>query len=241
MIIHKLRNTWKDLIRKHDKVDVKSLGTPFYQQTKAPFLVRFAWPFVFANVVIAVVSAEMTWTHWTMRVEPDPKPSSSEPSDSEPPQWVLRPSWQRLGMIAAQTGFCSVFISMLLGASGRSVRKVWVTPHRPQSPGTPSPTRGSGPPHVFVQTFGNSGSRAYVYPRPRISVTTQRGINDLRLDLKQMDASVISMYMQTEHALIKGERAAGGEVARALMARFGIRTKPQEGPKLRTGPIQPRA
>ncbi|EIW80277.1 hypothetical protein CONPUDRAFT_90556 [Coniophora puteana RWD-64-598 SS2] len=144
-------------------------------------------------------------------------------------------------MIAAQTGFCSLFISMLLGASGRSVRKFWVTPYKPQSSGTPSSTRGSGPPHVFVQTFGNSGSRAYIYPRSRISLTTQPGINDLRLDLKQTDASVISMYMQTEHALIKGERAAGGEVAKALIARFGIKAKPLEGPKLRTGPIQPRA
>ncbi|KAI0343543.1 hypothetical protein BDW22DRAFT_1182296 [Trametopsis cervina] len=144
--IRRLRQFQLALSRRHESLQLQGIThsldayKPLYERTP-PWSARWTYPIIFAQIGVSCALTELIMNHWTELKTPDsPKLVGSigeQAADGEvapPPEYVLRPIWQRAPAVLGQ--FCvSAFICiLLLNSRAGIVRRLYLLPSSALTP-----------------------------------------------------------------------------------------------------------
>jgi hypothetical protein len=168
---------------------------------------------------------ELSWNHFTRPVEPT-ESAISDDSDAigNKPQYELRPTYQRAGLVFMHLAFGGWVAFMVGMKSGMNVKRIWLTPPRPRE-GLATTTRKAIPrPKVATfEGFGSFGLRGDVLDVKKCRLSTAEPANDRDLTLifttpgnREQQLSVA-----TKGVYIDGKPVSRDEVCTSLLQVFG--------------------
>ncbi|KAG1758351.1 hypothetical protein EDD22DRAFT_198617 [Suillus occidentalis] len=213
-------------------------GQPFYELKKPNILIKFTWTLLIADAVCTLSMCELSWNYFTRPVEPT---ESAISDDSNPvgnkPQYELRPTYQRAGLVFMHLAFGGWIAFMIGMKSGMNVKRIWLTPPRE---GLTTTTRKAftRPKAATFEGFGSFGLRGNVLDVKKCHLSTAEPANDRDLTLivttprnKEQQLSIA-----TKGVYIDGKPVSRDEVCTSLLQVFGDSPRAEPAPWI-SGPI----
>jgi hypothetical protein len=161
---------------------------------------------------------ELAWNHFTRPVEPTESVTSD---DSNSPQYVLRPTYQRAGMVFMHLAFGGWVAFMVGMKSGMSVKRIWLTP-RPRGDLTTVTRKPLGRPKVVnFEGFNGFGLRGDGLDTKYCHLSSAEPANDLILSVSVPGNRQQHLSIATKGVYINGRPVSRDEVRTSLLHIFG--------------------
>ncbi|KAF8070385.1 hypothetical protein FPV67DRAFT_1017169 [Lyophyllum atratum] len=162
--------------------------TPPLYQRHPPWWARWTWGLIACDIFLTGSAIELTYNHWSTL-----KSSTTKGEDaSAPHEYVLRPSWQRVGLCTGHLVFGAGLAAALLVAQTRFVRTFAILP--------PSGSEGR---RVFIQCAHNFRKNGIVFPASKASLRDGRNTTEM---IFRVDGERGHWYMGFEDSVIHGRR-----------------------------------
>ncbi len=165
---------------------------------------------------------ELIWSHWTQLEEvidasantPGGSKAATEPVTTEA-RYVLRPWYQRVGLITGQVTMGAGLIVLLFTARMRIVRRLYVIPSSRLIPNSPTAKLVKSPNDRFllVQSVLHLRDEGKIHPLSECQL--QLGDQDDELDIL-INGSGIKYWLKMEDASILGDKKAVWPAKEAL-------------------------
>jgi hypothetical protein len=176
---------------------------------------------------------ELAWNHFTHQVEPTDS-AASDASDSNAPLYVLRPTYQRAGMVFMHLAFGGWVAFMIGMKSGMSVKRIWLTP-RPRGNLTTVTRKPIERPKVAnFEGFSGFGLRGDGLDVKYCHLSSAEPADDLTLTVNVPGNRQQLLSIATKGVHINGRPASREEVRTSLSQVF--KRKSNVSP-WRSGPI----
>ncbi|KAK2467404.1 hypothetical protein APHAL10511_000639 [Amanita phalloides] len=189
-------------------LDTKTI--PVFQRTP-PWWARWTLALVACDLFMSSSAIELTWNHWSQLVSDlekisvknkgTPDENSSEPQEKH---YIIRPTWQRLGLCASHLALGVGVAVALLVTQARFVRTIAIVP-------TVTPAEGR---QVFVQCAHNWRNHGTTFPLSRCSL--EEGRNETEMVLR-VSGERGHWYVGLSDAIIYGMPAKVMEARKAIL------------------------
>jgi len=174
---------------------------------------------------------ELSWNRFTRLVEP----TQATTSDSDAPQHVLRPTYQRAGLVFMHLAFGGWVAFMIGMKSGMSVKRIWLTP-RPRGDLSTTTRKPFGRPKVAIfEGFSSFGLRGDKLNVKHCHLSSAEPADDLTLTVSIPGNREQQLSIATKGVYISGRPASHDEVRTSLLHVFGH--KSDVAASWRSGPI----
>ncbi|KAG2751727.1 hypothetical protein P692DRAFT_20872616 [Suillus brevipes Sb2] len=213
-------------------------GQPFYELKKPGILIKFTWTLLIADAVCTLSMCEFSWNYFTRPVEPTESAISDDSNAvGNKPQYELRPTYQRAGMVFMHLVFGGWIAFMVGMKSGMNVKRIWLTPPRPRE-GLTTTTRKpiTRPKAATLEGFGSFGLRGEVLDVKKCHLSTAEPANDLTLIVATPGKREQHLSIATKGVYINGKPASRDEVCTSLLQVFGDSPRAEPAPWI-SGPI----
>ncbi|KAG2043883.1 hypothetical protein BDR03DRAFT_1087315 [Suillus americanus] len=213
-------------------------GQPFYELKKPSILVKFTWTLLIADAVCTLAMCELSWNYFTRPVEPTESAISDDSNTiGNRPQYELRPTYQRAGLVFMHLAFGGWVAFMIGMKSGMNVKRIWLTPPRPRGGLTTTTRKAIARPKVATfEGFGSFGLRGNVLDVKNCRLSTAEPANDLTLIVATSGNREQQLSIATKGVYIDGKPVSRDEVYTSLSQVFGHKSEPASwisGPILR--------
>ncbi|KAG2153211.1 hypothetical protein DEU56DRAFT_773739 [Suillus clintonianus] len=210
---------------------------PFYEVKKPSILVKFTWTLLIADAVCTLAMCEFSWNYFTRPVEPTESAISDDPNTiGNTPQYVLRPTYQRAGLVFMHLAFGGWVAFMIGMKSGMNVKRIWLTP-RPREDLTTTARKAIVRPKVATfESFGGFGLRGDVLNVKHCRLSTTKPADDLSLIVATPGNREQRLSIATKGVYIAGRPVSRDEVHTSLLQVFGHKSD-SDPATWRSGPI----
>ncbi|KAG2142301.1 uncharacterized protein EDB93DRAFT_613314 [Suillus bovinus] len=207
-------------------------GQPFYELKKPSILIKFTWTLLIADAVCTLAMCELSWNHFTRPVEPTESTISDNSNTiGNKPQYELRPTYQRAGLVFMHLAFGGWVAFMVGMKSGMNVKRIWLTP-----PHITSTRKAFARPKVATfEGFGSFGLRGDVLDMKNCRLSTAEPANELTLIVTTPGNKIQQLSLATKGVYIDGKPVSRDEVCTSLSQVFGNK-KPEPASWI-SGPI----
>ncbi|KAJ8583842.1 hypothetical protein M405DRAFT_827891 [Rhizopogon salebrosus TDB-379] len=206
---------------------------PFYEVKKPSILIKFTWTLLVADAVCTLTMCELAWNHFTRLAEPT---ESTTSDDSNAPQYVLRPTYQRAGLVFMHLAFGGWVAFMVGMKSGMSVKRIWLT-QRPRGDLTTMTLKTLERPKVAIfEGFSSFGLQGDGLDVKHCHLSSAEPADDLTLTVSVPGNRKQHLSIATKGVHINGQPVSRDEVHASLSQVFGRKSK-SNAVSWRSGPI----
>ncbi|KAG1723132.1 uncharacterized protein EDB91DRAFT_1351253 [Suillus paluster] len=194
---------------------------PFYEVKKPSILIKFTWTLLIADAVCTLAMCELSWNHFTRLVEPTESATPDSSNTGNTPQYVLRPTYQRAGLVFMHLAFGGWVAFMVGMKSGMNVKRIWLTP-RPRGDLTTTTRKALVRPKVAIfEGFSSFGLRGDVLDIRHCHLSSAEPAEDLTLTVSIPGNREQQLSIATKGVHIDGKPASRDEVHTSLSQVFG--------------------
>lgn len=210
-------------------------GQPFYDLKKPSILVKFTWTLLIVDAVCTLAMCEFSWNYYTRPVEPTQSAISDDSNTiGNKPQYELRPTYQRAGLVFMHLAFGGWVAFMIGMKSGMNVKRIWLTPR--VGPTTTTRKAIARPQVATFEGFGIFGLRGDVLDVNDCRLSTAEPANDLTLIVTTLGNRSQQLSIATKGVYIDGKPVSRDEVCASLSQVFGDKPGPEPASWI-SGPI----
>ncbi|KAG1853607.1 hypothetical protein C8R48DRAFT_723163, partial [Suillus tomentosus] len=170
-------------------------GQPFYELKNPSILIKFTWTLLIADAVCTLAMCELSWNYFT------------------------RP---RAGLVFMHLAFGGWVASMVGMKGGMNVKRIWLTPPRPQGGLTTSTRKAIGHPKLATfEGFGSFGLRGDALEVKNCCLSTAEPANELTLIVTTPGNRKQQLSITTKGVCMDGKPVSRDEVCTSLSQVFG--------------------
>ncbi|KAI0067599.1 hypothetical protein BV25DRAFT_837714 [Artomyces pyxidatus] len=190
--------------RSSHTINANELPQPFYE-APAPWWSRATWVFIAADLITTSSMSELTWRRWT-------RPADATEKAQGVTDPVLRPVWERAGLVVGHVTFGIGFAVALFVGRSRVVRRLYLL--------NPPPTSPKAPQQLFIQGAHNRDTRGVVAPFKSTRISPGRDDSEVVL---RVDGMRGHWWVGLTRAKIDGHEMGKAPAREAFLRVWGIR------------------